>query len=220
MPLIFVNYRTHDEESVAALVDRELSRSFGDGRVFRASKSIRPGDDFSEALLSAVRNCDVLISVIGVRWLSAKDGRGGRALDNVHDWTRREIVEAMTLGIPVIPLLVGPTSRLDADSLPAALANLARLQYLRFDHRNVESDLDRLTTTLAERIPGISAAATKSGDPHRDTERDGRHGTVVATSIGTVISASSGPVCIGGVQHIGVRSVSRGDTWHWADDQE
>ncbi|MFE7268415.1 hypothetical protein ACFU9B_41625 [Streptomyces sp. NPDC057592] len=39
---VFINYRTGDGEKTAALIDQELSRRFGNGRIFRASKSIAP----------------------------------------------------------------------------------------------------------------------------------------------------------------------------------
>jgi len=52
---VFINYRNEDEPFGAVLVDHELSVRFGEDRVFRASRSIRPGEDFATAILSAVR---------------------------------------------------------------------------------------------------------------------------------------------------------------------
>lgn len=75
MPQIFVNYRTDDEEATATLVDRELSRVFGNENVFKASKSIGPGSRFPQELLTAVRRSSVLLAVIGPRWL--KTGGAG-----------------------------------------------------------------------------------------------------------------------------------------------
>jgi hypothetical protein len=153
---VFINYRTGDEETAAALIERDLSGRFGPEQIFRDSKSIRPGEDFEQAILMAVRGSDVLLAVIGRRWLTAPDGHGGRALDHESDWTRREICEAFACGVRVIPVLVGGVGRLRADTLPPALQQLARCQYLRLDHRNVDVGLDRLTTTLVDLVPRLS----------------------------------------------------------------
>jgi hypothetical protein len=153
---VFVNYRTGDEDGVAILLDRELSGHFGADRVFRAGRSIAPGDAWGPAILAAVRRSDVLIAVIGRRWLTAP-GRGGRALDDERDWTRREIVEAFASGVRVIPVLVGTTVRLTETDLPAELAPLAGCQYLRIDQHDVDAGIRRLLETLQVRNSGRSA---------------------------------------------------------------
>ncbi|MFH8617921.1 TIR domain-containing protein [Streptomyces sp. NPDC017979] len=158
MSLIFVNYRTGDEEVTAALVERELSRRFGDEHVFRASKSIAAGSRYSRALITAARGCRVLLAFIGPRWAEAA-AAGRSPLDAAEDWTRREIREAFENGGIVIPVLVGRTPRLRPEDLPPDLAVLADCQYRRIDHRNVESDLTRLTDDLAALVPELAAAA-------------------------------------------------------------
>ncbi|WP_066974748.1 toll/interleukin-1 receptor domain-containing protein [Streptomyces sp. NRRL F-4489] len=158
MPLIFVNYRTGDEEATATLVERELSRRFGDKNVFRASKSIGMGSSFPKELITAVRRSSVLLAVIGPRWLEARSAGGRTALEDPDDWTRREILEAFESGAVVIPLLVGRTERLRPEALQPALGDLADCQYRRFDHRNAEADLDRLAEDLAFLVPELAEA--------------------------------------------------------------
>ncbi|MGW3007442.1 toll/interleukin-1 receptor domain-containing protein [Streptomyces sp. NPDC001219] len=163
MPLIFVNYRTDDEEATATLVDRELSRVFGNENVFRASKSIGPGSRFPQELLTAVRRSSVLLAVIGPRWLTA-GGSGGRSpLEDESDWTRREIQEALETGAVVIPLLVGGAKRLRNEDLPAEIGDLADCQYRRLNHRNAEADLVRLADDLVRLLPELTAAAGSNG---------------------------------------------------------
>ncbi|GHH69677.1 hypothetical protein GCM10018793_02470 [Streptomyces sulfonofaciens] len=163
MPLIFVNYRTGDEESTATLVERELSRRFGDTNVFRASKSIGPGRRYPQELITAVRRSSVLLAVIGPRWLQARSADGHTALEAPDDWTRREILEAFESGAMVIPLLVGRTEPLRQEVLPPVLGELADCQYRRFDHRNAEADLDRLAIDLALLVPELADAARGRG---------------------------------------------------------
>jgi hypothetical protein len=77
---IFVNYRVGDEAFAAVLIDRELSDEFGAENVFRASRSIPPGDDFHRGLLDGLRRCSVLLAVIGQRWSDAVDAEGRRRI--------------------------------------------------------------------------------------------------------------------------------------------
>ncbi|AUS81408.1 hypothetical protein C1701_02450 [Actinoalloteichus sp. AHMU CJ021] len=160
MTRVFVNYRTGDEEMAATLIERELSRRFGSGVVFRDSKSIPPGADFEEALLSAVRGSEALLAVIGGRWLTAGSTEGGRAVDRDTDWTRREIVEAFRHDVRVVPVLVGGRTRLDREELPAELAPLVRCQYRTLGPHTAEEDLARLADSLASVLPGLAPAAT------------------------------------------------------------
>ncbi|WP_039789751.1 toll/interleukin-1 receptor domain-containing protein [Actinoalloteichus spitiensis] len=162
MTRVFVNYRTGDEEMAATLIERELSRRFGSEVVFRDSKSIPPGADFEEALLSAVRSSEALLAVIGGRWLTAGSTAEGRAVDRDTDWTRREIVEAFRHDVRVVPVLVGGRTRLDREELPTELAPLVRCQYRTLDVRTANEDLARLADSLAEVLPGLAAAAPDS----------------------------------------------------------
>ncbi|MFE7464987.1 toll/interleukin-1 receptor domain-containing protein [Streptomyces sp. NPDC057499] len=167
MPLIFVNYRTHDEEATATLIDQELSRAFGSENVFRASKSIGPGSRYPQELLRAVRRSSVLVAVIGPKWLEAGGADGRSSLEDTDDWTRREILEALETGAFVIPLLVGGAKRLAHEDLPMELAELADCQYRRFNHRNAEADLARLVDDLVRLLPELEAAARRHGHESR-----------------------------------------------------
>ncbi|MFD0383429.1 toll/interleukin-1 receptor domain-containing protein [Streptomyces stramineus] len=179
MPLIFVNYRTNDEEAAATLVERELSRVFGSGNVFRASKSIRLGSRFPQELLTAVRRSSVLLAVMGPRWLEP-GGPGGRSPledEDEDDWTRREIREALETGAVVIPLLVGGAKRLRPDDLPGDIEALASCQYRRLSHRNADADLTGLADDLVELLPELGAAARSNGYRARSAPSADDHGT-------------------------------------------
>lgn len=155
MTKVFVNYLTGDEENVAALLENYLSDRFDSEVFFRASKSIPYGDDFEQALLTAVRTSDALLAVIGVSWLTLTK-HGQRRIDREDEWTRREIVEAFARGVRVIPVLVGAAERLTDKDLPPALAKLAKCQYARLGPRNLRGDLDLLAERLKQLVPGLT----------------------------------------------------------------
>ncbi|MGW6935334.1 toll/interleukin-1 receptor domain-containing protein [Lentzea sp. NPDC054927] len=158
MPGVFVNYRTGDGEWAAALVKRELSARFGADQVFYASQSIRLGEDFSREILSGLRRCEVLLALIGPRWVGAVDREGVRRLDKPDDWVRREILEAFDCGLRVIPVLMDGIDPLREADLPDALKRVARCQYLRIHHRSDDLDLPRLVDELVELVPELVTA--------------------------------------------------------------
>ena len=151
---IFINFRAQDEPGFAALLQRELSRTFGSNRVFYAGMTIRPGDDFQVRLLEGVRQAAVLLAVIGPRWLTAPHPLGGRALDRETDWIRREIAEAFANNVRVVPILVDDTERLTDTAIPTDISALARCQYLRLRHNDLEYDLMRIVENLQAIVDG------------------------------------------------------------------
>ncbi|MEU5398561.1 toll/interleukin-1 receptor domain-containing protein [Streptomyces sp. NPDC005963] len=153
---VFVNYRTGDEESAATMIAGELSRRFGDDRIFFASSSIKIGHRFPKELDKAMNECEALLAVIGPRWTEVRGADGRPALEAEQDWTRREIQTALDRGILVIPVLVGRATRIDSAILPDDLRELADCQYKRFDHRNHRTDLTALGDDLARLLPDLS----------------------------------------------------------------
>jgi hypothetical protein len=213
MPEIFINYRTGDEESAAAMIDRELSRRFGSDRIFFASKSIAPGRRFPDELLSAAGECSALLAVIGPDWADARTSDGSLALENAEDWTRREILAALESGALVVPVLVGKATRLEREKLPTELRELADHQYRRLDHRNAGSDLSALGDMLANLIPQLGAVdadrGKEAGQPGEERNtvlqaRDVRQhlrsgiGNLNGDLSGTFLNEPQGPVHTGG----------------------
>ncbi|WP_051898491.1 toll/interleukin-1 receptor domain-containing protein [Sciscionella sediminilitoris] len=181
---VFVNYRTGDEAGLAAMIERDLAGRFGRAEVFRASKSIEPGEDFPEGLVRGVRGARVLLAVIGARWFArGQDGR--RLVDDPADWPRREIQEALGLGIAVVPVLVDNTPRLETAQLPGPLAGLARCQYVRVNHRTIDADLERLADAVRRFVP---ETAGQSGE----SEKQVRFGGIghIAGNVGTIVFGS------------------------------
>lgn len=162
---VFINYRS-DAAAWALVLDRALSERFGADRVFRASRSIRPSEDFIDRILRSVRSSSVLLAVIGPAWLAVgKNGR--RRIDDDSDWVRREIAEALAAGIPIVPILTDDAPQLDPADLPSDIMALARCQYLRLHHRNATYDLSRIVDELAGLVPGLVRPLSPSPEPWR-----------------------------------------------------
>ena len=178
MPDIFINYRTGDGQDIATAIDLALVRRFGRSQVYRASRSISPGENYIHDLLTAVRGSQVLLAVIGPRWLTAVDEQGCSRLADEADWTRKEILEAFEHGVRVIPVLVGRLqSRLSAANLPPELARLANLQSRRLDTHNFDADLRALGDWLVRLVPSL----VDSDQPWEASEPDTANGPASAT---------------------------------------
>jgi hypothetical protein len=149
-PRIFINYRTGDQELAALLLDTALSHRYGPDRVFLASRCLVAGRAFDTGLLAAVRECTVLLAVIGRSWLTMRDEPGRKLLHRRQDWVRLEIAEALARGVPVIPVLIEDTARLDPACLPASIRKLAKNQFVRLRHRSFRSDFGYLVSQLDE----------------------------------------------------------------------
>jgi len=128
---IFVSYRRSDTAGYAHLVYTLLRKEFGAENVFMDVDTIQPGQDFVETLDRAVRSSDVLIVLIGPRWLNIRDEHGARRLDDPNDFVKVEITSALNYNKKVIPVLFDRADMPGEDQLPADLKPLARRQAVR-----------------------------------------------------------------------------------------
>jgi hypothetical protein len=88
--------------------------------------------------------------VIGPRWLTPTDATGQRRIDDPADWVRREIAEALSLGLRVIPVLTGDASLPAEADLPQDIAGLSRRQYVSLRRRYTALDLAFLVERITE----------------------------------------------------------------------
>ncbi|WP_410610277.1 hypothetical protein [Amycolatopsis sp. lyj-109] len=132
MPKLFISHRIGDSLPVATAIADRLARQFG-----------------SENVLSdSVRRSDVVLALIGPRWL-----------DDPGDRVRTELRTAFEHRIPVVPVLLDGTPLPGPGDLPPALAP----RYVR--HDSFESDV----RGLIESLPG-DAAASPASPPGRNVQ--------------------------------------------------
>jgi hypothetical protein len=170
-PPVFINYRSN-EAGWAAYLDKTLGERFGPHQVFRASRSIEPSEDFRARILAALDGAALVVPVIGPRWIDVTDEAGRRRLDNDEDWVRREIAHALRRGITVLPVLVDGAAPLTAQALPADIARLADLQYVRLDRRTDARDAQVLGDHILRLLPPDRTPPGGAPDPAR-TRRPG-----------------------------------------------
>ena len=145
---IFISYRRSDSEGYAGRLYDQLTRPFGAENIFMDVDTVAPGQDFQEALLTAITRCEVLLAVISPGWLAAKNVRGKRRIDDEEDWVRIEIADALSIGKWVIPLLFGGAAMPREQDLPAPLKPLARRQAMPLRHDRFQADAADLIKAL------------------------------------------------------------------------
>ncbi|HMF20557.1 MAG TPA: tetratricopeptide repeat protein [Pseudolabrys sp.] len=149
---IFINYRRDDSIGVAGRLYDRLAQSFGRDELFMDVDHIPAGVDFVAHLNSQVAACNIILVVIGPRWLEAKDENGGRRLDNQDDFVTIEIATALARNIRVIPVLVDGARMPKAGELPDPLKPLARRQAVEVRQlhfgRDAEALLERVNEAL------------------------------------------------------------------------
>ena len=124
-PKIFISYRRDDSQAMVDRMFERLTEAFGHQNLFRDIDSIPKGLDFRQWIERSVTQCDVLLAVIGPRWLDITDETSRRRLDDPADFVRMEIESALRRNIPVIPVLLAQTRMPKPDALPESLRDLA-----------------------------------------------------------------------------------------------
>jgi hypothetical protein len=200
-PRVFMSYRRDDTDYPAAWLFAELAKHFDRDQVFKDVDSIELGDDFVEVITSAVASCDVLLALIGRRWLTATGEDGRRRLDNPDDFVRLEIEAALTRNVRVIPILVEAAHMPRADELPPSLAKLTRRQALELSSGRFGLDAQRLLRTLDRTLaesPGQSRQL--AGRANRPRQQVGPPGEADSSSPGVPSAAGPGRIAPGKVR--------------------
>ncbi len=143
---IFISYRRQDSPGHAGRLFDHLVGHFGRDRIFMDIDTIEPGEDFVKVIEDAVASCDVLIALIGPRWLSA--GKNTGSLQNPNDFVRIEIATALRRNIRVIPVLVQNAPMPRTRDLPEDLASFARRNAMELDDHRWHNDVEQLVSVV------------------------------------------------------------------------
>ena len=111
------------------------------------------GKDFRVHITEAVVHSDILLVIVGRRWLGASRG-GIKRMDSETDFVRLEIEAALSNAIPIIPVLAGSARMPPPAQLPESLKNFAFLNAAPVDtgrdfHQHMERLIRSIDQTLA-----------------------------------------------------------------------
>lgn len=122
---IFTSYRRTDSASFTGRIRDFFEYNHADIQVFFDVNSIEPGHDFDEVINQRLAMSEVVLAVIGDKWLHVLDTSGRRRLDDQADTVRRELSTALAMKLRVIPILLEKADMPSASDLPDDLKLLA-----------------------------------------------------------------------------------------------
>jgi len=166
MPNIIVSYRRADSDAIAGRIRDKLADHYGADAVFMDIDSIPFGIDFRDHVKEALLRNDLLIAIIGPKWLGPAKGRRARIHDE-DDPVRLEIEAALHRGIPVVPVLVGRSTIPRPADLPESLRDLSFRNAAEVDAgRDFHQHMERLIRSIDRdivQLPGRNQEADSAG---------------------------------------------------------
>jgi hypothetical protein len=152
-----LSYRRDDSKWIAGRIFDRLEDHYGRGNVFMDIDAIPVGLDFREHLQQSLQRCDILLAIVGPKWLGT-DEHGHHAIADETDWVRIEIETALAKKIPVIPILIDRLRMPKATELPEGLRNFAFRQAAEVDSGvDFRTHLDRLIRSMDQYLQGQSS---------------------------------------------------------------
>lgn len=179
MSRFFISYRREDSAAEAGRLYDLLSQRFGRDGPFMDVDTVLPGVDFRRVTERHLRECQVLLAIIGKDWQDIRDRNGLRRLEAPDDFVRFEIESALARGITVIPVLFDGAKPPPETALPDSLKPLSRLQAFRIDTAEFHRDAEELLKILAGLAPG---------GPVRGRARSWAPAIVVSTALAVLVA--------------------------------
>lgn len=163
---IFINYRREDSAADAGRLFDDLGRRCRRDLVFM-DLDIPSGVDFRGVLAEKLAACDVILALIGPRWLEAMSpDTGKRRLDDPGDFVRIEIQIALEKNKKVIPVLLPGAKVPRPEDLPEPIRDLAWRNAFELRRDRWAVDLNELIKQLPSKLgcgqelaPGLPARA-------------------------------------------------------------
>ncbi len=153
---IFISYRRDDDAVRAAWLDHVVSAAFNEPskpprvRVFRDT-SQHLGVTWPKELREQCSSADVVLVVIGPKWLEARDRFFRRRLDQADDWVRQEI--ELARNSTVIPIAFGGARIPPAEALPQSIAYLSDKQGVGVRDEALDFDLQPVLLEIKRHLP-------------------------------------------------------------------
>jgi hypothetical protein len=147
---IFISYRRDDEAGTAGRLYDYLVHftKIPRDHIFKDVDNIVPGTNFVTTLTSEVVQCQLMLAIVGRRWINATDEAGRRRLEDPCDFVRIELEAALNRGIPLIPLWIDGAQIPGLHELPDSLSRIREQQGIEVRNANFESDVRRLIKAI------------------------------------------------------------------------
>lgn len=165
MSKISISYRRADSEAMTGRIFDRLIAHYGKEAIFRDIEDIPAGIDFRQHINETLLKTNVLLAVVGPKWLGG--GRGGsERINEESDPVRVEVETALRRRMPIIPVLIGNTRMPGSDQLPPSLKDFSFRNAVKID---TGRDFDYHVDRLIKSIDAILGQAPKASPPSKET---------------------------------------------------
>jgi hypothetical protein len=194
--MIAISYRRDDSLPIAGRLYDRLQATYGKTKVFMDFDSIRPGLDFRSQIKETISQSEVVIALIGSKWVGAESD-SNRRIDDPNDFVRLEIAHALERDIPIIPVLVNNSPLPKPESLPDDIRALVYRHALPLDtgldfHQHADRVIASVNSLLQ---PNGTAAPNDQKTPAgMSTSRPGRKRQILLPLITATLLAVVGAV--------------------------
>ena len=145
MATVFLSYRRSDAGGEAGRLSDTLQHKLGRRFVFRDVVSISPGDQFDTVLKTQLDAAQVVLVLIGTKWLEELKRK---LTQETTDFHRMEVATALRQGKRVIPVLLKGTTLPPQAALPEDLFQLTMCQTITLRDESWRADTDRLIDAI------------------------------------------------------------------------
>ena len=157
-PKIVVSYRRTDSAMAGRIFDR-LVQHFGKTSLFIDIDNVPFGVDFRKHIDDALQASDLLIAIIGQKWLGPQ-ARGKLRIMNEADPVRVELETALRRDIIILPVLLDGTSMPETADLPETIRDFAYRNALEVESgRDFNVHIDRLIHAIEQTL-GVRSKLT------------------------------------------------------------
>src|SRR5262249_30424833 len=149
-----------DTRAMAFLINERLVEHYGQDSVFFDIETLDPGTDFRKLIISVIRRCDVMLAIIGPKWLrQGKRARLRNKEKESDDWVRIEIETALQCKIPIVPVLVEGATMPAPEQLPDSIKDLAYIHAAAVDaQQDFHFQIGRLIRSIDQLVEARHAA--------------------------------------------------------------
>jgi hypothetical protein len=148
MPKILLSYRRSDSQAMAGRVFDWLVHHYGEESIFIDIDDIPIGTDFRAYIAKHMSAADLVLAVIGPRWLGPRENAPNRIYD-ADDPVAIEVQSALAQSIPIIPVLVDGARMPGRVDLPENLSEFASINAATVDvGRDFRQHMDRLRRAI------------------------------------------------------------------------
>lgn len=168
MARLFISYRRSDTGAYADRLENRLAQ-FQFESVFLDRDDIGLAQNYADTIRTELARSEAVLVLIGPTWATVADASGSPRLNDPADWVRREVALALSLGKPVVPLLLDGGRLPPVAALPPELRPLATAQGYEVTGDHFDRDVTDFASRLERQLVSRDRAARDTGPAADET---------------------------------------------------